>query len=259
MREWRDALVNARQRQRLEALRAWRAPTAEPISALSAERVLYASASSAYSGAEASLCALIKAVDRNRIEPHALVSLSGEFRRGLEAVQVSIHCPERDIATNSTENLYLCLELLRRLRPSLVHANALVGWPLIYAATVMDSPLVQHVRVPYLDHLRSHVDAADRVIAVSDYVKAQLIRFGVPEDKIGRVHNGVDLDHFDRHALRQSEVSTQSNVRNADDPTCVVTMIARGARNKRHDLFVRALSRARRDTPVPLREIAVDD
>jgi len=91
-----------------------------------------------------------------------------------------------------------------------IHAHDWLSFPAgIKAKKVSHKPLIVHVHA--LEYDRSHefgvnpqvcaiekagMDNADKVIAVSAYTKSRIIKFyGIPEDKIEVVHNGIKFSH----------------------------------------------------------------
>ena len=251
---WRDALVEMMRERQRGAIERWRGRTRGKTMDPRLGRVLYASAPSALSGAEGSLCALISALRNSPVEAHALVSLDGDFVRRLRNSGAVVHCPNDDFSVDSTASFFYCLNLLKDLQPSLVHANAVVGHPLIYAATLLGIPLVQHVRVPYPERLSHQLEAATRVIAVSAFVKKRVVALGIPGEKVDVVFNGVDLAQFEPVEADGGETAGAPGKR-----PYVVTMIARGAPNKRHDLFIEAMEHLRRASLRPVRALILTE
>jgi len=118
----------------------------------------------------------------------------------------------RPIATTLFKRLGLVppgwLRTLRSQRPQLVHAHfgpdalwmglplaRALGLPLIvtfhgYDITI-DAP---HKR--YQRHRRRLFQQASRVLAVSEFIAAQLVRHGCPPEKIVRHYIGIDLEQF---------------------------------------------------------------
>lgn len=86
--------------------------------------------------------------------------------------------------------------------------------------------------------------AADRVLAVSEYTRRQLMSFGVPEEKIRRLPVGVDLERFrpappDPRLLRSLDISGQK----------VLLTVGRLIACRGHDLVLRTLSQLVQDRP----------
>ncbi len=91
---------------------------------------------------------------------------------------------------------------------------------------------------------RAAYTAADRVLAVSEYTRRQLMSFGVAEEKIHRLPAGVDLERFrpapaDSRLLRSLDISDQR----------VLLTVGRLVPCKGHDLVLRALSALVQDRP----------
>ena len=79
--------------------------------------------------------------------------------------------------------------------PSLLHAHDAHAVTLAgLAASLTRSPFVATRRVDFPLHRRGFWARADRIIAISDAVRAVLLADGIPADRIVRVHSGIDLD-----------------------------------------------------------------
>jgi glycosyltransferase involved in cell wall biosynthesis len=138
------------------------------------------------------------------------------------------------------------LRLLAKIRPALVHANALVGPPLLFASSLLGIPFVRHAHLANFDDIAEEVIQADAVIAVSSFVGRALLHLGVNPDSLHVVLNGVDTDYFrpgsgDRGAARAALGFGPAAV--------VVLVVARFAPSKRHDLVVRAVAMAGSEVP----------
>ena len=90
-------------------------------------RVLYVLPALSVGGAERSLLALVRRVDRNRFEPHlcALVS-GGDLRGDFEALGVPVHELGVTAGLGEVNGLRL-LCLARRLRPEIIHSRVVLA------------------------------------------------------------------------------------------------------------------------------------
>jgi glycosyltransferase involved in cell wall biosynthesis len=206
-------------------------------------RILFASHMPGFTGAHQSVCNLVAGLDRRRYEPLALVSYTGTFTDELRRRDVQVICPEEDIAGAGVEAFTFARRILARYRPDILHANHGIGMPLICAANAAGVPLVQHVRVPDVEGLKSHLHAAEAVIAVSHFIKARLGAIDISPDRVDVIWNGVDTSHFKPDPLAKPLCRRRLGV---PDDAFVVIMIARMARNKRHDTVISALGELRR-------------
>lgn len=80
------------------------------------------------------------------------------------------------------------------------------------AARLLGRPLVFHAHYPY--YAPTHrgggavVRSADRIVAVSEFVRKAYLRLGLPAERIRTVHNGIKIDTYavhDRENRSQSE------------------------------------------------------
>jgi L-malate glycosyltransferase len=212
-------------------------PDNDKSTRLKSVRVLYVSNPSAFSGAEESICQLIAHTDHNRFEPFALVGSRGVFTERLQQSGATVICPEQDFGRGTVENFLYLLTTFRRIQPNIVHFNSNSGMAALFAAKLLNIPIVQHLRVAELDAYGEQLRNADAIIAISEFVKQQTVRFDIPESKVHVVFNGVDLDRFhrasfDKYSLRK-DLGLPLNAK-------VVLMIARFTPKKRHDLIIKA-------------------
>jgi glycosyltransferase involved in cell wall biosynthesis len=239
----------------LGALRSWkthaikkrRADTIESMSAAgsihrnwethSPRRILYVSTPSAYSGAEESLCQLVGGLNREPYRAYALIGAEGYFTERLRRFGAEVIADNRDFSTNTVENLFYVLSVLKRVKPDVIHVNAPSGMPVILAAKLLDVPVVYHPRGAALDGLTEHLKSSDAIIAVSDFIRGELEKKEIEKDRISVIFDGVDARHFspegfDKAAMRE-ELGLPQGAR-------IALCIARFSTNKRQDLLVAA-------------------
>jgi L-malate glycosyltransferase len=240
VRRWKRASIRTRQRrlggngQRI---------TVAPRPTRGRIRVLYACHMSAFTGAQQSLCHLIQALDRTRYEPCAVISYEGTFSSELRRRGVEVICPNHPIVKNDPENLKLARHLLGLFRPDLIHANHVIGMPLISAATAEGVPLIQHVRIPDLATLAEHIAAADAAIAVSHFIGQKVQAMDVEPERVHVIWNGVLSQEF---SPRPEAKAPSRALLGLPSDEFVIAMIARLSRTKRHETVLAALSHLRR-------------
>jgi glycosyltransferase involved in cell wall biosynthesis len=213
-------------------------------------KVLYVQSPSAFTGVEQVLVSLADAVRRKAgggFECAAMVAKSGTLVHRLSALGLEVSVAGRDFAANSVENYLYSTGELNRMNPGIVHAHTLAGVPFCCAAVQRGIPFVQHVHVASrggLMALRGQLTLAAVVIAVSGFVRRQLIAYGVDPGRIRVIHNGVPAQAPDAGAGRavRRTLGLPDNAR-------VVFLAARFARNKRHDVAVEAFARLRDRIP----------
>lgn len=206
-------------------------------------RILFASNSAAFTGAQQSLCHLISGLDRTRYEPLALVSYHGAFTEALARRGVRVICPESYFASTTSANLDFARGIMRDCDPDILHANHHIGMPLVCAAACADVPLVQHVRIQSPRDLRDQIHAADAVIAISEFVRQRLRELDIDPDKVDVIRNGVDIAAFTPRFDQQHAARLALGIPSAE---FVVIMIARFMPIKKHDVVVRAVGKLRR-------------
>lgn len=135
-----------------------------------------------------------------------------------------------------------CVQVLRDVGPDLVQCNGLPEWPMAAAAQVVGVPLIAHVRVAEFAADEDSFTTAARLIAVSDFVRDELLGLGVDPARALVSHDGIDDAFFQRDARGGRRVRRQLGVRDGD---VVVLCVARCSRSKRIETVVHALARAR--------------
>lgn len=86
--------------------------------------------------------------------------------------------------------------------------------------------------------------SADRILSISDFTTGELIQFGAPQEKIRRIHLGVDTVRF--HPGRDSGRIRQAL--NAKEKR-VLLSVGRLIARKGHHLVIRSLQRVAREHP----------
>jgi glycosyltransferase involved in cell wall biosynthesis len=126
-----------------------------------------------------------------------------------DAVEVA---PESLYEADAEAHVSWLRSVLDRLEPDLIHAHFLARWPYI-AALAGARPLIA---TPWgwelydaADRDRRRADhalrEADIVVALSPYMEHELLRRGVPAERIEPVDLGVDLDRFSPAPAREEE------------------------------------------------------
>jgi glycosyltransferase involved in cell wall biosynthesis len=209
-------------------------------------RVLYVSLPSAYSGGEGCLCSMIQFIDRQRFELFAITSRAGVFADKLRAMGVEVICPEDRLPDANIGKFCFATSLMQRLSPDVVHLNGRESLPFVAAAAVCGVPVVQHARNGDLKGFQDGLTLANSVIAISQFIEREVCRLPIAADKIRVIYDETDSetyspDLFSREQCRQSlGLAADSKV---------ALMIARVARNKRHDLLLKAAARVRQQVP----------
>jgi glycosyltransferase involved in cell wall biosynthesis len=205
-------------------------------------RVLFVSNPSACSGAEESLCQVVKHLDRKRYLPSAMVALEGEFACRLRAAGADVHVPNRDFGRDCLQNYQLLAEAMATWQPDVMHVNAPSGMPLIYAAWERRIPIVAHVRQSDLQGWTPLLQAAQKIVAVSGYIRGRIVELDVEPSKITVVYDGVDPTTFFPGAIDRRDARLDMRI----SPDAVVLLcVARYVREKRLDLFCELLGRLR--------------
>lgn len=222
-----------------------------PISSASATtssrpRVLYVSNASAYSGAEESLCQLVRKIDPNRFEKYAVVGMPSRFERELKAAGASPFTLADGFFDPTVKNFIAVRNLLDQLKPDLIHMNGTDGLPFLWNAVQKKIPIVQHVRNGALVPFKEYAEAATALIAVSRFLRDDVLRFAVERDRVHVIYDEADTEYFRLGACDGSAVRERLGI---DSESKVIVMVARFAENKRHDLMLDAFQQVREQVP----------
>ncbi len=89
------------------------------------------------------------------------------------------------------------------------------------------------------------------IVAISDMVKRDMIRwYGIPEDRVTVVYNGVDLDHFHPKNRRYRE---EIRAKHGIVEECVILFVSNNFRMKGLVFLMKALAGLKKKCPVPFR------
>ena len=218
-------------------------------------RVLYVNHVAEISGAEGSLLALIRHLDRRRFEPRAAVPLgplAGELEElGLAVERIPAfraHRPRGLLqAIAASVRLKILAGNIRRvgeeLGCDLIHANSIVAGIASVMAWGGQRPVVWHAR-----DLRAPARAerwltrrTTRIIAISSAVVDHLLQVDPrARERITLVHNGIDPDDFVPSRPRE-QVRTELGVP-ADAP--LVGTVGQLVPWKRQDMFIHIAAKA---------------
>jgi glycosyltransferase involved in cell wall biosynthesis len=210
------------------------------------KRVLIVSLPSAFSGAEQALCSMIRFLDRERFEPHAITVHQGVFAEKLREAGAEVICPDWEIASTCVESFVYALELFRRIQPDLIHLNGSATVPFLSAAAVCNIPLVQHVRNADLHGFYDGMVQAKAIIAITDYLKREAMHFPIHTDRIRVIFDEVDSERLNPALFSKQECRRELGL---DENARIALMIARIAPNKRYDLMLDAAARIRTQVP----------
>ena len=168
-------------------------------------RILHVSSARALGGGERHLAGLLDGLALRGHEVYAALSHSSPLRAELKKVPDSnvVRLPLRN-ALDAPSAIRLA-RFLRARRIEIVHAHLARDYPLAALASRLAPGsklfITRHVLFP-LGRIHSlTLRRAARIIAVSDAVARTLrARRLFPPDKIRTVHNGIDLERFERSA-----------------------------------------------------------
>ncbi len=214
-------------------------------------RVVHVDGEKGFSGGEVQLFLLMERLRRAGVEQVLVVRRGGEAAaRAREA-----GFPAREAPMGSSADLPGILALrriFRALRPDVLHfhtsrAHVLGAWaalglgvPARVVTRRMDYPLRRDPVVRFL-----YGRAVDRVIAISGAVRREVLRLGIPGDRVVLIPSGVEIDRF--APLRERNASDRAAARSSlgipADGRPVAGTAASLHRRKGADVLLRAAAR----------------
>ena len=244
----------------LDALRLWKrvqiSDNAERLASLhfgspifsppSRPRVLYVSNASAYSGAEESLNQLVRKVDPNRFEKYAVIGMPSRLERELETAGARTLTLGDGFFDPTIKNFIAVRNLLDQLQPDLIHLNGADGLPFLWNAVERKIPIVQHIRNGALASFKEYAEAATALIAVSRFLRDDVLRFAVERDRVHVIYDEADTEYFHPGVCDGKAVRKRLGI---VEEAKVIVMVARFAQNKRHDLMLDAFQQVREHVP----------
>lgn len=174
--------------------------------------VLYVNHVSAVSGAEESLLALMRALDREIYEP-VLACPPGDLAERAEAAGIRVfplplsrfHRTHNPLTVSAYAFSWVLgttqiKKVIHEVQPKLVHSNSATAQ--LYAGSMAakeNVPCVWHARdlrrLPF--PATSLVRGADRIIAISEAVADILAASGLNRPKVTRIYNGIDVKEWE--------------------------------------------------------------
>ena len=206
--------------------------------------VLIASNRSGFAGGEKILCDLVRHLDHQRFQAHALIGEEGVFSRRLRSEGAHVICAGREFASPCPATDLIVANAFEEVQPSVVHVNTFVGYPLIALGSFVGLPLVHHVHVADCSDILFQLRYARVVIAVSEFVRSRVLSKDIPCEAITVVRNGIELDPLTDYCRERGRAALGIN--HAD---LVLLSVARFSRNKRQDVAIGAFERAFSECP----------
>ncbi len=141
-------------------------------------------------------------------------------------------------------------DLIRSEGVSLIHARSRApAWSALKAARRTGCPFVTTFHAPYnfgggiKKRYNAVMAKGDRVIAISDFIAAHVREhYGVGDDRLRRIHRGIDVVGFDPAAVSSERVASLAARWNLPDGVPIVMLPGRLARWKGQHVMVQAMA-----------------
>lgn len=96
--------------------------------------------------------------------------------------------------------------------------------------------------------LRFNLKNAAKVLANSSFTKNEIVKLGVPEERVIVIHPGIDLEKFNENRVNKKEVEKIKKALNLEGRK-VILYVGRLAKIKGVDLIIRALPEIKKEVP----------
>jgi len=210
------------------------------------KRILFVAHSISGGGSEKRLASLLRGLDRAKFEPHLCVFSVGGGEAEVVPADIPLHPLLTRLRPASFFLVWELYRLIKEIKPDKVFsvlwsvnliaaaAAMLAGVPAVLNEATTPSESVRRYSFPSLRSrlIRFFYARAERVIAVSDYAKNDLVLgFGIPAERITTVHNGIKAEAAESAAQEY-------------DPGPAGYILACGGLNwwKNYSLLIRALA-----------------
>lgn len=187
--------------------------SSQGLDGVGAIRVVYLIDGLGRGGAQRHLLALLRNIDRTRVEPSVwCLEKAGDLVPEFEALGIPVEDlgfpGESIVGARALLSLLPLSRRLGRLRPDILHTYLFSPnlYGTLLAALARTGVLISSRRDMAWWESRRHLLAtrvtnlfADRVVAVSERVRSHSItREGLPPDRVVAIQNGIELEAFDR-------------------------------------------------------------
>jgi len=214
-------------------------------------------------GGENYLLTLFNNIDRNRFTPIVVLPKDGSLRKPLEEQNIEVIVVEANydwlkpdiawykVVEGIQDRVKILTTIIHEKKIAIVHTNSnlrfegalaarLTGIPHLYLAHIAyqsDMPIFQ--RLPFSQPSFSQLmgELSDQTIAVSQSV-ANTLTSHIPLNKLGVIHNGLELDIFNR-ALNNKSNRLKQELGLSND-TLLITSVGRISPDKGFDFFLEA-------------------
>lgn len=168
-------------------------------------KILYISSSGSMGGAETSLYNLVKRLNKDRYIPFVVCPKFGPLVENLQnqfITTVIISLPSWRKLKSILSRSFSLKKLIRYAEThdiNIVHSNTI--WINHYAQKIgeeLNIPIISHLRdIIKKEQVKKYkLHKADMIIPISDAVRKPLDEFGIEDNRIKRIYNGVDLSLF---------------------------------------------------------------
>ncbi|KEO83302.1 glycosyltransferase [Tumebacillus flagellatus] len=215
-------------------------------------RVLYLIGGGEFGGAEQHLLGLVSHLDAHEFHPQVAVFYEEEFSARVRALGIPTTVLKSD--SKSIGGLNPLRDLIRDWRPHVIHthgvranligrlANRAEGFPAKLVTTVhsimsLDYP-VAWKRMIFGAAEQKTWQYVDHFILVSEAMKRDLVKVGMPKDKLSVIHNALELPE---EPVAHQPVTNLRELIGVDEDVTIVGTVARLHPVKGHTYLLKAI------------------
>lgn len=223
-------------------------------------RVLYLIGGGEFGGAEQHLLGLVNNLDRHAFHPQVAVFYEGEFSARVRALGIPITVLQSD--REAWGGLSPVRDLIRDWRPHIIHthgvranligrlANRAEGFSCKSITTVhsimsLDYP-VAWKRILFGAFEKWTWPYVDQFILVSEAMKGEFLKTGLPKEKLNVVHNAIELPEEPQEHV---PVTNLRELLGVDEDTVIIGTVARLHPVKGHTYLLKAIQKIVKECP----------
>lgn len=224
-------------------------------------KILYINHVGFISGAERVLINLLSRIDRKKYEPIVAAPSKGTFLAEISKLNIKTYQIDTPLLTRPKSPIHLTKYIpkfwyvtrqLKRIiaeeKIDILHANSFIA--MLYscsAAKRTNRPIIWHMhdivtpRWFNQQFMRFAGNRASRIIAVSNAVKARLIKLGVQPKKCMVIYNGMDCSQ-NNQSVSEEQIRKMKSELNISSKAIVIGMFGQIAHWKGQHVLIRAAS-----------------
>jgi glycosyltransferase involved in cell wall biosynthesis len=203
--------------------------------------ILFATDFAAHSGAEESLIDLIGHLDKRHWRPILLLPLECFTAERARGAGVEVVTLGNGLDTCHPDGISCFSDLLNKYTVRLLHINVFAGLTLPIMARLRRMPIVVHVRTLHAEQIPEWLHLADRIVAISELTRSNLIAKGARPATVQVVYNGFNLLEYAASSEDHEQQSAAKARMGFPADQKLVVLASRVTPQKRLEVFLHAM------------------